>query len=77
LADVATQLTAIGDSWREFALQSTRVCKNRAEVSFADLADLVVAQAEREEQLFSQLRAINKHIDKTGTKIQPVQQVSA
>ncbi|MDY0190923.1 MAG: BtrH N-terminal domain-containing protein [Desulfuromonas sp.] len=62
LAAVAQDLTAIGDSWREFALQATRCCKGRSAATYTDLATLVADQAEREERLFRQLRALTKQL---------------
>jgi len=62
LVEVADELTSVGDGWREFALQATRCCKGRAEVTFADLSNLVMQQAEREERIFRQLRSLNKQL---------------
>jgi len=64
LETVAQDLTSIGDSWREFAVQATRCCKGRAEVSYGDLSAMVADQADREEHLFRQLRALTKQLNK-------------
>jgi hypothetical protein len=52
------ELTAIGDAWRDFALQIARIYKNRqaGEANYHALADLLDQIAMREEQFYKQLK---------------------
>lgn len=63
LKDISEQCTDIGDNWREFALTASRVCKGRITDgdAFAHLADLLNYCADREKQLFTELRAALKN----------------
>lgn len=57
LLDLSHRCTDIGDLWRDFALNSSRVCKGRMAVqgSFNDLAEQLRLCAAREKQLFKDL----------------------
>ena len=61
LMDVASEVTQVGDRWREFALLGSRNCKGRAttEESYDVLADILLECAEREEQIFNNLIKIS------------------
>jgi hypothetical protein len=55
LAELAGELTEIGDYWREFALASARMIRDRDPLDAARLAELLRAQAARERAFFSAL----------------------
>jgi len=57
LFETSKELTAIGDQWRSFAYEASRVCKNRkGEVaSFSALADKVYAIGVAEQKVFDKL----------------------
>ncbi len=58
LKDLSEQCTEIGDQWRNFALNASRTCKDRAVVgggSFLDLSEQLQACADREKHLFKGL----------------------
>lgn len=57
LADLSKEMTIIGDIWREFAVVSARIIKQRdqAENTFAKAGGLMMICAGREEQLFKDL----------------------
>ncbi len=59
LADLAERMTAVGDTWREFAAGSARICKGRASdvASYGQLADLLEACGRSERAVFTSLRA--------------------
>ena len=60
--DLSRRMTAIGDTWREFALAGARHCKGRAGAheSFSDLADILRSCAELETALFRDLDDLTK-----------------
>ncbi|PUZ27363.1 Butirosin biosynthesis protein H, N-terminal [Chitinophaga costaii] len=60
LSTLGTELTAVGDLWRNFAFQAGRVCKSRAgdETSYKDLGDMMVQCAAAEEVLFRRLAQV-------------------
>jgi len=62
LEELAEELTAIGDDWRDFALQATRCCKGHAECSYADLATMISSQADKEERFFRHLQQLTKKL---------------
>ncbi|HDQ03973.1 MAG TPA: DUF4872 domain-containing protein [Deltaproteobacteria bacterium] len=64
LARLSQEMTAIGDIWREFAVVSARIVKNRgqSEDNFAKAGGLMLICAGREEQLF-------KNLDKVARKL--------
>jgi hypothetical protein len=63
LARLSGEMTAIGDIWREFAVVSARIIKQRgqAEETFEKAGGLMLVCAGREEQLFKDLaQAVGK-----------------
>jgi len=60
LADLSKEMTAIGDIWREFAVVSARIIKQRdqSENTFAKAGGLMMICAGREEQLFKDLNIV-------------------
>ncbi|RPH85850.1 MAG: DUF4872 domain-containing protein [Deltaproteobacteria bacterium] len=60
LADLSKEMTAIGDIWREFAVVSARIIKQRdqSENTFAKAGGLMMICAGREEQLFKDLNHV-------------------
>lgn len=57
LSDIANDLTSAGDAWRQFALLSARMCKEREEVDYGRLADLMEISAKKEQAVFKRLRS--------------------
>lgn len=55
---LSAEMTAIGDSWRDFAVQASRVYKNRSAQTdvYNTLADQLLDIANREEVFFKKLR---------------------
>jgi hypothetical protein len=64
LAELSREMTAIGDIWREFAIVSARVVKQRgqAENTFAKAGGLMLICAGREEQFFKDLDKVVKKL---------------
>lgn len=60
LADLSRQMTAVGDRWRDFAVLGARLCKGRGEADWTKLAVLLRECAEREAEIFSALREVNR-----------------
>lgn len=60
LADMSTEITAIGDVWREFALRAARICKQRPVEGddYESLAGLLLQCADREERFFKKLKGM-------------------
>ena len=60
LADLSKEMTAIGDIWREFAVVSARIIKQRdqSENTFAKAGGLMMICAGCEEQLFNDLNHV-------------------
>ncbi len=60
LNQLSVEMTAIGDAWRNFAWHAARCFKNRdnGEVTYDMLADMLVAIADKEQTVFSELRAM-------------------
>lgn len=60
LLQFSTQLTAIGDEWRNFAYSAARIMKARSTdlISFQALSDLLLKCGEEEKNLFTQLQKI-------------------
>ncbi len=60
LNDVSKQMTAAGDKWREFAIISGRIIKNRAseQESYTAAAKILLEIADMEEKIFLQLKNI-------------------
>jgi hypothetical protein len=61
LNDLSMEMTKIGDAWRNFAYQASRVFKNRdkGQTSYDMLADMLLAIAGKEQEVFRQLRTIS------------------
>ena len=55
LAELAGELTEIGDYWREFALATARMIRDRDPLDAGRLAELLRAQARRERAFFTAL----------------------
>jgi len=64
LNDLSERMTAIGDTWREFAVVSARIIKQRgkSEETFAKAGSLMLNCAQREEQLFRDMDRIVRKI---------------
>jgi hypothetical protein len=62
--DFSTQMTAIGDLWRDFAYEAARKFKKRGEntLTYDQLADKLVHVADEEKQFFTRLRQLIKSI---------------
>ena len=60
LDDLSREMTAIGDTWREFAVTAARIIKKRGknEETFAKAGGLMLICAGREEELFKNLRIV-------------------
>jgi len=61
LNDVSAEMTEAGDRWRQFAVMSGRIFKNRAnsKETYEDAADILVDIADREEKIFKRLKTIS------------------
>lgn len=57
IAKCGEMATAVGDEWRNFALACARMVRGRDAFDAVRLRELLLAQADREEQLFKTLRA--------------------
>lgn len=57
LPELAAEMTAVGDHWREFALAAARMCRGRTAMDFARLENLLLEAAAREEIFFRALAA--------------------
>ena len=62
LKDISTEMTANGDLLREFALHSSKICKNRAtqDVGYDQLADMLIKVADNEKEIFTKLKKLGK-----------------
>ena len=61
LNDLSNEMTAIGDIWREFAVVSARIIKQRktkSEETFDKAGGLMMICSGREEELFKNLRDV-------------------
>jgi hypothetical protein len=60
LNELSQEMTAIGDTWREFAVVSARIIKKRGkqQETFANAGGLMLICAGREEELFKNLRNV-------------------
>jgi hypothetical protein len=58
LIELSTEMTAIGDSWRDFALDASRIYKNRSvkDDAYNDVASQLDDIANREEVFFKKLK---------------------
>ena len=59
LKALSYEMTAIGDMWREFAIITGRIVKNRnkADESYNHAADLLLSIADKEEAFYKKLQA--------------------
>jgi hypothetical protein len=64
LAQLSKEMTAIGDIWREFAVVSARIIKerNQSEETFAKAGGMMMICAGREEQLFKDLDRVARKL---------------
>jgi hypothetical protein len=60
LKELSSVMTSIGDKWREFAVVSARIIKQRGQTedTFDKVGDILMECAEREEALFKKLRDV-------------------
>ena len=60
--EISKRMMGIGDRWREFSVQSARICKNRASDgdNFDRLSDIILDCAGKEYQLYKDLWEIVK-----------------
>jgi hypothetical protein len=60
LMELSAEMTAIGDEWRDFALNASRILKNRKteERMYIELGDQMERLADREEAFFKKLRKV-------------------
>ena len=58
LKELSFEMTTIGDMWREFAIITGRIVKNRnkADESYNHAADLLLAIADKEETFYKKLQ---------------------
>jgi hypothetical protein len=61
------RMTEIGDYWREFAVEASRVVKNRSHGAhdFDSVASMLERLSEMEQTLFTELYILAKELDKT------------
>jgi len=57
LAEMAQELTDVGDEWRRFALNAAKMCKDRMSMDYGLLADILMHCADGEERIYRRLRA--------------------
>jgi len=64
LADLSREMTEIGDIWREFAVVSARIIKQRgqSDETFAKAGGLMMVCAGREERLFKDLHQVARNL---------------
>jgi hypothetical protein len=65
LAELSQEMTAIGDIWREFAVVSARIIKQRKdaeEKTFAKAGGLIMKCADREEAFFKKLQKVTRKL---------------
>ncbi|NPD45297.1 BtrH N-terminal domain-containing protein [Lentimicrobium sp. S6] len=62
LNDTAEEMTQIGDLWRSFAVATSRIVKDRSQVedAYNQAADILLVIADREEQVYKDLKKIKK-----------------
>jgi len=58
LAELSKEMTVIGDMWRDFALDASRIYKNRSSKDdvYNDVADQLLIIADKEEKIFKKLK---------------------
>jgi Domain of unknown function (DUF4872)/Butirosin biosynthesis protein H, N-terminal len=67
LLEISEKMTSAGDRWRDFAVIGSRICKNRASPSesYSAMADILRDCAEREAEIFEELRTLIRQLPKT------------
>jgi hypothetical protein len=62
LSDISSDMTEVGDMWREFGLMAVRICKSRegSSESYPELAEMLLKCADREERIFRDIRGCLK-----------------
>jgi hypothetical protein len=65
LARLSRDMTAIGDTWREFSVTAARIIKQRdkEEETFAKAGGLILKCADREEAFFKELQKVVKKLE--------------
>jgi hypothetical protein len=65
--EFSTRMTEIGDYWREFAVEASRVVKNRSHGAhdFDSVASMLERLSEMEQKLFEELYLLAKELDKS------------
>lgn len=58
LAEASQQLTDAGDEWRMFALQASKMCRNRKPMNVDELAGILNGCADREAEVWKLLRRV-------------------
>ena len=60
LQEAADEMTAIGDMWRSFAVETARIVKGRSKVedAYNQAADILMNIADKEEEVFKKLKQI-------------------
>jgi len=58
LQEATTLMTDVGDDWRQFALATAMMCKNRKDFDVEQLASLLEGIAAKEKAIYNQLRQI-------------------
>jgi len=58
LADASKQMTAAGDEWRRFALQSAKMVRGRTEMNVETLAGILNTCADKEAAMWRSLRVV-------------------
>lgn len=60
LKELSHDMTIIGDDWRDFALHSSRICKNRnaENVAYSDLSEMLRAIAAKEKNIYMELKTL-------------------
>ena len=59
--DFSAQMNSIGDLWRQFALECVRKFKNRSDLSYDELADMLVEISAAEKKFFIALKKYIKN----------------
>ena len=62
LNEISEKMTATGDRWREFAIQASRIYKDRNndQLSYEGAADILMDISNREKEVFTDLKLAMK-----------------
>ena len=62
LKDISTEMEANAELLKKFAFHSNKICKNRAtqDISYDQLADLLIKVADNEKDIFTKLKKLRK-----------------